>query len=382
MSVTYPEGYLASGVEAGLNPQGKDFALILNSGPDDSCANVFTSNKAIANPIIWSREVAKTGKARVVAVNSGGANCFTGPQGFQLTHKTAERAAELLGLAPIEVLVASTGLIGEQLDESKILKGLELAHQSLDSSGGYQAAEAIMTTDSVQKHAIRDGSGYSIGGIAKGAGMLAPALATMLVFITTDAKVSPSKLQEFLEKAVEKSFNRLDSDGCTSTNDHVVLMANGASGVEPQAEEFQLLLDELCMDLAMQLLRDAEGADHDIHIRVLGAESEQLAVEVGRSVARNNLFKAAIYGADPNWGRIYAAIGTVSGNFDPMQSKLTINGVCVADDSVPQEDRSQVDLTERLVEIEIDLKNGPSEATVFTNDLTHAYVSENSEYSS
>ena len=382
MSVTYPEGFLASGVEAGLKPQGRDFALIVNSGPDDSCANVFTSNKSIANPIIWSREVAKTGKARVVAVNSGGANCFTGPQGFQLTHKTAERAAELLGLAPIEVLVASTGLIGEQLDESKIIKGVELAHQSLDASGGYQAAEAIMTTDSVQKHAIRDGSGYSIGGIAKGAGMLAPALATMLVFITTDAKVSPSKLQEFLDKAVEKSFNRLDSDGCTSTNDHVVLMANGASGVEPQAEEFQILLDELCMDLAMQLLRDAEGADHDIHIRVLGAESEQLAVEVGRSVARNNLFKAAIYGADPNWGRIYAAIGTVSGNFDPMRSKLTINGVCVADDSVPQEDRSQVDLAERLVEIEIDLKNGQSEATVFTNDLTHAYVSENSEYSS
>ncbi len=382
MSVTYPGGFLASGATAGLKPKGKDFALIVNTGPDDSCANVFTSNKAIANPIIWSKEVAKTGKARAVAVNSGGANCFTGPQGFQLTHKTAERAAELLGLAPIEVLVASTGLIGEQLDEAKIIKGLELAHQSLDASGGYQAAEAIMTTDSVQKHAIRDGSGYSIGGIAKGAGMLAPALATMLVFITTDAKVAPSKLQKFLETAVEKSFNRLDSDGCTSTNDHVVLMANGASGVEPEAEEFQLLLDELCMDLAMQLLRDAEGADHDIHIRVLGAESEQLAVEVGRSVARNNLFKAAIYGADPNWGRIYAAIGTVSGNFDPMQSKLTINGVCVADDSVPQEDRSQVDLTDRLVEIEIDLKNGQSEATVFTNDLTHAYVSENSEYSS
>ncbi len=382
MSVTYPGGFLASGATAGLKPKGKDFALIVNTGPDDSCANVFTSNKAIANPIIWSKEVAKTGKAKAIAVNSGGANCFTGPQGFQLTHKTAERAGELLGLAPIEVLVASTGLIGEQLDEAKIMKGLELAHLSLDASGGYLAAEAIMTTDSVQKHAIRDGNGYSIGGIAKGAGMLAPALATMLVFITTDAKVAPSNLQSFLEKAVEKSFNRLDSDGCTSTNDHVVLMANGASGVEPKAEEFQLLLDELCMDLAMQLLRDAEGSDHDIHIRVLGAESEQLAVEVARSVARNNLFKAAIYGADPNWGRIYAAIGTVSGNFDPMQSKLTINGVCVADDSVPQEDRGQVDLTDRLVEIEIDLKNGQSEATVFTNDLTHAYVSENSEYSS
>lgn len=382
MSVTYPGGFLASGATAGLKPKGKDFALIVNAGPDDSCANVFTTNKAIANPIIWSKEVAKTGKAKAIAVNSGGANCFTGPQGFQLTHKTAERASELLGLAPIEVLVASTGLIGEQLDEAKIMKGLELAHQSLDASGGYLAAEAIMTTDSVQKHAIRDGNGYSIGGIAKGAGMLAPALATMLVFITTDARVAPTNLQQFLEKAVEKSFNRLDSDGCTSTNDHVVLMANGASGVEPEAEEFQLLLDELCMDLAMQLLRDAEGADHDIHIRVMGAESELLAVEVGRSVARNNLFKAAIYGADPNWGRIYAAIGTVNGNFDPMQSKLTINGVCVADDSVPQEDRSQVDLTDRLVEIEIDLKNGNSEATVFTNDLTHAYVSENSEYSS
>lgn len=382
MSVTYAKGFLASGVEAGLKSKGKDFALIVNSGPSDACANVFTSNRALANPVIWSQEVSKTGKARAVAINSGGANCFTGPQGFQLTHKTAERAAELLNFAPIEVLVASTGLIGEQLDESKIMFGLESSHKSLSDSGGYLAAEAMMTTDSVHKHAIRDGSGYSIGGIAKGAGMLAPALATMLVFITTDASIEPAKLQKQLELAVEKSFNRLDSDGCTSTNDHVMLMANAASGVEPEEAEFQMLLDELCMDLAMQLLKDAEGADHDIHIKVLGAESEELAVEVARSVARNNLFKAAIYGADPNWGRIYAAIGTVPGNFDPMVSKLTINGVCVADDSMPKQDRGQVDLTERLVEIEIDLKNGEAEATVFTNDLTHAYVSENSEYSS
>ena len=382
MSVTYPKGFLASGIEAGLKANGKDFALIVNQGPGDACANVFTSNRALANPVIWSKEVSKTGKARAIAVNSGGANCFTGPQGFQLTHKTAERAAELLEIAPIEVLVASTGLIGEQLDEQKVMTGLELAYKALSDSGGYQAAEAIMTTDSVHKHAIRDGSGYSIGGIAKGAGMLAPALATMLVFITTDARIEPSKLQRQLQAAVEKSFNRLDSDGCTSTNDHVVLMANGESGVEPEFDEFQMLLDELCMDLAMQLLRDAEGADHDIHIKVVGAESEALAVDVARSVARNNLFKAAIYGADPNWGRIYAAIGTVNGNFDPMVSRLKINGVCVADDSMPQEDRSKVDLTERLVEIEIDLKNGNHEATVFTNDLTHAYVSENSEYSS
>lgn len=382
MSVTYAKGFLASGVEAGLKAKGKDFALIVNTGPSDACANVFTSNRALANPVIWSQEVSKTGKARAVAINSGGANCFTGPQGFQLTHKTAERAAELLNFAPIEVLVASTGLIGEQLDESKIMLGLESASKALSDSGGYLAAEAMMTTDSVHKHAIRDGSGYSIGGIAKGAGMLAPALATMLVFITTDASIDSTKLQKQLELAVEKSFNRLDSDGCTSTNDHVMLMANGASGAQPEDAEFQMLLDELCMDLAMQLLKDAEGADHDIHIKVLGAESEELAVEVARSVARNNLFKAAIYGADPNWGRIYAAIGTVQGNFDPMVSKLTINGVCVADDSMPQENRSQVDLTDRLVEIEIDLKNGESSATVFTNDLTHAYVSENSEYSS
>lgn len=382
MSVTYAKGFLATGVEAGLKAKGKDFALIVNTGPSDACANVFTSNRALANPVIWSQEVSKTGKARAVAINSGGANCFTGPQGFQLTHKTAERAAELLNFAPIEVLVASTGLIGEQLDESKIMLGLESASKALSDSGGYLAAEAMMTTDSVHKHAIRDGSGYSIGGIAKGAGMLAPALATMLVFITTDASIDSTKLQKQLELAVEKSFNRLDSDGCTSTNDHVMLMANGASGAQPEDAEFQMLLDELCMDLAMQLLKDAEGADHDIHIKVLGAESEELAVEVARSVARNNLFKAAIYGADPNWGRIYAAIGTVQGNFDPMVSKLTINGVCVADDSMPQENRSQVDLTDRLVEIEIDLKNGESSATVFTNDLTHAYVSENSEYSS
>jgi glutamate N-acetyltransferase/amino-acid N-acetyltransferase len=382
MSVTYPQGFLASGVEAGLKQSGKDMALIVNTGPLDSCANVFTSNRAIANPVIWSKEVSKTGKARAVVINSGGANCFTGSQGFQLTHKTAETASDLLDCAPIEVLVSSTGLIGEQLDEERVLSGLKKAHQSLSEMGGYQAAEAIMTTDSVQKHAIRDGSSYSIGGIAKGAGMLAPALATMLVFVTTDAVIEPSKLQEYLQNAVEKSFNRLDSDGCTSTNDHVMLMASGSSGVEPDAAEFQALLDELCMDLAMQLLRDAEGADHDIHVTVTGADSEKLAVEVGRAVARNNLFKAAIYGADPNWGRIYAAIGTVEGEFDPMVSKLTINGVCVADDSMPQADRGLVDLTDRLVEIEIDLKSGDASATVFTNDLTHAYVSENSEYSS
>lgn len=382
MSVTYPKGFVAAGAAAGLKKSGRDFAVIVNRGPIDSCANVFTSNRAIANPIIWSKEVAKTGKARAVAINSGGANCFTGPQGFQLTHKTAEHAAKLLEIAPIEVLVASTGLIGQQLDESKIVAGIEKCIETLSESGGYDAAEAIMTTDSVHKHAIRDGEGFSIGGIAKGAGMLAPALATMLVFITTDASIDPEKLQQYLDKAVEKSFNRLDSDGCTSTNDQVMLMASGASSVKPADGEFQMLLDELCMDLAMQLLRDAEGADHDIHIKVVGAETEELAVEVGRSVARNNLFKAAIYGADPNWGRIYAAIGTVEGNFDPMVSKLTINGVCVADDSMPQSDRDQVNLSDRLVEIEIDLKNGEASATVFTNDLTHAYVTENSEYSS
>lgn len=381
MSVTYPEGFVASGVAVGLKSAGRDFALIVNQGPLDSCANVFTSNRSIANPIIWSREVAKTGKSRALAVNSGGANCFTGPQGFQLTHKTAERTANLLGIAPLEVLVASTGLIGEQLDEAKIFRGVDESFEKLSESGGYDSAEAIMTTDSVHKHAIRDGEGFSIGGIAKGAGMLAPALATMLVFITTDAVIDPEKLQKYLESSVEKSFNRLDSDGCTSTNDHVMLMASGSSGVEPSGAEFQMLLDELCLDLAMQLLRDAEGSDHDIHIKVVGAESEKLAVEVGRSVARNNLFKAAIYGADPNWGRIYAAIGTVQGNFDPMVAKLTINGVCVAEDSMPQADRNTVDLADRLVEIEIDLKNGDSSATVFTNDLTHAYVSENSEYS-
>jgi len=382
MSVTYPKGFVAAGAAAGLKKSGRDFAVIVNRGPIDSCANVFTSNRAIANPIIWSKEVAKTGKARAVAINSGGANCFTGPQGFQLTHKTAEHTAKLLEMAPIEVLVASTGLIGQQLDESKIVAGIEKCIETLSEIGGYDAAEAIMTTDSVHKHAIRDGEGFSIGGIAKGAGMLAPALATMLVFITTDASIDPEKLQQYLDKAVEKSFNRLDSDGCTSTNDQVMLMASGASSVKPADSEFQMLLDELCMDLAMQLLRDAEGADHDIHIKVIGAETEELAVEVGRSVARNNLFKAAIYGADPNWGRIYAAIGTVEGNFDPMVSKLTINGVCVADGSMPQSDRDQVNLSDRLVEIEIDLKNGEASATVFTNDLTHAYVTENSEYSS
>ena len=382
MSVTYPKGFVAGSFAAGLKAKGDDVGLILNQGPIDSCANVFTTNRSVANPIIWSKQASQDGRARAVLANSGGANCFTGPAGFQLTHKSAELVAELSGLAPIEVLVTSTGLIGEMLDEEKLLSGIRGAHGQLSDSGGYDVAQAIMTTDSVHKHAIRDGSGFCIGGIAKGAGMLAPALATMLVFITTDADIEPERLQKHLNLAVEKSFNRLDSDGCTSTNDQVTLMASGSSGLTPEDEEFQTLLDELCMDLAMQLLTDAEGADHDIHITVTQAASEQLAVDVARSVARNNLFKAAIYGADPNWGRIYAAIGTVEGDFDPMIAKLTINGVCVADDSMPQADRNQVDLTERLVEIEIDLKNGSQQATVFTNDLTHAYVSENSEYSS
>jgi glutamate N-acetyltransferase/amino-acid N-acetyltransferase len=326
--------------------------------------------------------VIKDGQVEAIVLNSGGANCYTGSEGFQTTHKTAELVSELLEVSASDVLVCSTGLIGEQLDRTKLFAGVDAACQVLDEAGGEDASLAIMTTDSVPKRAQREGSGYRVGGMAKGAGMLAPGLATMLVVITTDAVVTSKELDSALRKATSVSFDRLDSDGCMSTNDQVTLMASGASSVKPELAEFEGLLTEVCKELALKLLDDAEGASHNIHISVVGAHSEADAVEVGRSVARNNLFKAAIFGNDPNWGRILAAVGTTKAVFDPYNIDVTINGVLISSKGEPSGDRAMIDLTPRRVDIVIGLNSGTHEATVVTNDLTHAYVEENSAYSS
>ncbi len=384
MSVTFPRGFLAAGVAAGFKASGNpDVALVVNQGPMFAASAVFTSNRCKANPILWSMEAIKDQSARAILLNSGGANCYTGPIGFQTTHKSAELVAELLECSAQDVLVCSTGIIGEQLDRQKLLSGVQQANELLSKDGGEEAARAIMTTDTVPKLAtIESSSGWRIGGMAKGAGMLAPALATMLVVITTDAIISPRKLQESLTSAVRISFNRLDSDGATSTNDQVTLLASGASGIEAEDEEFEQLLSSLCLDLARQLMQDAEGASHNIYIEVSGAECEEDAEEVARAIARNNLFKTAIYGNDPNWGRILAAIGTTKATFDPYNIDVAINGVLISSKGAPAEERSKVDLSPRDVQIAINLNSGDCSATVLTNDLTVAYVQENSAYSS
>ena len=384
MSVTAAKGFLAAGVRAGLKKSGNpDLALVQNVGPIKSAAAVFTSNRCQANPVIWSKQVMADGQVSAIVLNSGGANCYTGPQGFQTTHATAEAVAQHLGISAGDVLVCSTGLIGEQLDREKVLAGVATAAKELNEISGAIAAEAIMTTDSVSKTAeLTSPNGWTIGGMAKGAGMLAPGLATMLVVITTDAVVDSAHLDIALRAATRVTFDRLDSDGCMSTNDQVTLMASGASGVTPDFEEFSSAVKQVSHSLAMQLLRDAEGSSHDISIRVLNAASETDAVEVGRSIARNNLFKAAIYGNDPNWGRILAAVGVTSAEFDPYNIDVSINGVSVSKNGMPDQSRDLVDLKPREVQIEISLNSGQHEATVFTNDLTHEYVTENSEYSS
>ena len=384
MTVTTPAGFTAAGVACGLKSSGAlDLALVVNTGPRDAAAAVFTSNRAQANPIIWSRQAIGDGRARAIVLNSGGANCFTGHQGFQTTHATAEAVAEHLQLGAGEVLVCSTGLIGEQLDRDRLLTGVAAAVDALATDGGQDAARAIMTTDSVPKTAeYSDAAGWAIGGIAKGAGMLAPGLATMLVVITTDADLDSASLDRSLRAATRVTFDRLDSDGCMSTNDQVTLMASGASGVAPDEQDFTAALTEVCMQLALQLQSDAEGASHDIHIRVTGAASDDDAVEVGRSVARNNLFKAAVFGNDPNWGRVLAAIGTTSAVCDPYDVDGTMNGVRVCTAGGPDRPRDEVDLTPRILHLDIDLKVGVHEALILTNDLTHDYVHENSAYSS
>ncbi len=383
MSVTAAKGFEAAGVACGLKSSGDpDLALVVNRGPRFDAAAVFTSNRSKANPILWSQQAMADGLVDAVVLNSGGANCFTGREGFQTVHTTADRAAELLGVSAGDVLVCSTGLIGEQLDRGKILAGLELAVPSLSEAGGEASARAIMTTDSKPKLAVATGGGWTIGGMAKGAGMLAPALATMLVVLTTDAVLDAADLQSALNEAVRLSFNRLDSDGCTSTNDQVSLLASGASGVEPSLNDFQSALTEVCLNLAEQLMADAEGAEHEITIRVGSAASEADAEEVGRAIARNSLFKAAVFGNDPNWGRVLAAIGTTAAQFDPYSVDVSMNGVRVCHEGAPDAARGEVDLSPRRMLLEVELNAGSASATILTNDLTHAYVHENSAYAS
>ena len=387
MSVTHPRGFRAAGVAAGLKTPGPggprpDLALVVNDGPRADAASVFTSNRCKANPVLWSEQVAKDGSVRAVVLNSGGANCYTGAEGFQTTHATAERVAEEVGCAAIDVVVCSTGLIGLTTPRAAVLEGVGAAAAALGDDGGTRAAEAIMTTDSVSKQVVVERDGWSVGGMAKGAGMLAPQLATMLVVLTTDAVVPAEVADEALRAATRVSFDRLDSDGCMSTNDTVTLLCSGASGVAPEATAVTEALTQACLDLARQLLADAEGADHEISVTVTGAATEDEAVEVGRSVARSNLFKAAVFGRDPNWGRVLASIGTTRARFDPADLDVAMNGVRVCRRSAPDEPPDRVDLSGRQVTVDIDLKTGDAQATVWTNDLTHAYVHENSAYSS
>jgi len=386
MSITHPTGFLAAGVAAGLKSTGdKDVALVVNQGPTFDSASVFTANRCKANPVLWSQEVVKDGTVRAVVLNSGGANCYTGSEGFATTHAVAERVADGLDIGAVDVVVCSTGLIGLANPREDLLRGVDGCLEALADDAGRDAAEAIMTTDSVAKQVVVEGPGgvgWSIGGMAKGAGMLAPQLATMLVVLTTDAVVPAADLDTALRAATGASFDRLDSDGCMSTNDTVTVLASGASGVRPSLTDFTAALGEACTDLTMQLLRDAEGADHEIAISVLNAASVADAIEVGRSVARSSLFKAAVFGKDPNWGRVLASIGTTQAAFDPADLDVAMNGVWVCRASTPAEDPAKVDLSGREVTVTIDLKSGGEQATVWTNDLTHAYVHENSAYSS
>lgn len=402
MSVTAAAGFRAAGATAGLKPSGApDVSVVVNDGPSHSAAGVFTRNTIVAAPVRWSRQVLTSGSLGAVVLNSGGANACTGPQGFADTHHTAEHAAERLGLGAAEVAVCSTGLIGRFLDMPRLTAGIDVAVGQLASTddAGAAAAEAIRTTDTRAKQAIAQGGAaqggsahggaaegghpgvpYRIGGMAKGAGMLAPALATMLVVITTDADLSPADCDKALRAATALTFERLDTDGCLSTNDTVLLLASGVAG-RPDPDEFTATLTGLCRDLAMQLLADAEGAAHEIAITVRGAPSEQDAVTVGRQIARSNLLKCAVFGRDPNWGRVIAAAGATDVTFDPDRIDVAINGVQVCRGGAPGADPDEVDLAPRAVTIDVDLAAGPGSATIWTSDLTHDYVHENSAYS-
>ncbi|NLU66277.1 bifunctional glutamate N-acetyltransferase/amino-acid acetyltransferase ArgJ [Streptomyces sp. HNM0574] len=384
MSVTAAKGFTAAGVAAGIKDSGGlDLALVVNQGPGTAAAGVFTANRVKAAPVVWSEQVLKGGSVGAVVLNSGGANACTGPLGFQDTHATAERTAGALGLSAAEVAVASTGLIGERLPMDKLLPGVDRAAGELSAHGGEKAALAIKTTDTVHKTSVVESpAGWTVGGMAKGAGMLAPGLATMLVVLTTDAEADADTLDTVLRSATRTTFDRVDSDGCMSTNDTVLLLSSGASQVEPDEAEFAEAVRAVCDDLGQQLIRDAEGASKDIRIEVVGAASEDDAVLVGRSIARNNLLKCAVHGEDPNWGRVLSAIGTTSAAFEPDQLNVAINGVWVCKNGSVGEDRSGVDMRFREVRITADLAAGSESAVIWTNDLTADYVHENSAYSS
>jgi glutamate N-acetyltransferase/amino-acid N-acetyltransferase len=384
MSVTAAKGFRAAGVAAGIKENGNpDLALVVNDGPGRAAAGVFTSNRVKAAPVLWSEQVLKGGAVTAVVLNSGGANACTGPKGFQDTHATAEKAAEVLGHSAGEVAVASTGLIGVLLPMDKLLPGVEQAAAELSGDGGEKAAVAIKTTDTVHKTAVAASpAGWTVGGMAKGAGMLAPGLATMLVVLTTDAVVDAPALDRTLREATRVTFDRADSDGCMSTNDTVLLLSSAASGVTPDLPEFAEAVRTVCADLARQLIGDAEGASKDIRIDVVNAATEDEAVDVGRTIARSNLLKCAIHGEDPNWGRVLSAIGTTSATFDPDELNVAINGVWVCRKGQVGEDRSLVDMRFREVVITADLAAGDASAAIWTNDLTADYVHENSAYSS
>jgi len=376
-----PQGFVGAACVAGLKSTGAlDLTLISNTGPSFFGTAVFTSNKVVAAPVIWSRQVVKGQVVRAVVLNSGGANACTGPQGFADTHKTAEKVGELLNVSSGEVVVCSTGLIGELLPMEKIVAGLEKIAPILNTDSLQECAQAIMTTDSVPKIAQATLGNVQVSGIAKGAGMLAPALATMLSVVMTDALVSQNASAIFA-KVTDRTYNRIDSDGCTSTNDTVLFMASGASGQSLSDAELEDLLMNVCGYLASQLIEDAEGSTKTVAITVNNAMSESDAVEVARACARNNLLKAAIFGGDPNWGRVLAAVGTADAHMDPLTIDVSLNGIQVCTNSAPDGDKSAVDFSNRLVEIVIDLKVGKASATVMTNDLSHDYVHENSAYS-
>ncbi len=382
MTVTSPSGFRAAGIAAGIKASGDpDVAVVINDGPSAAAAGVFTSNRVKAAPVLWSQQVLRGGVVRAVALNSGGANACTGPAGFQDTHRTAEHLAGMLGVGAGEIAICSTGLIGERLPMDRLLAGVTTATTQASGQGGLAAAEAIRTTDTVPKTCAVAGSGYQIGGMAKGAAMLAPALATMLVVLTTDADLPSAALDEALRAAVRTTFDRLDTDGCMSTNDTVLLLASGAAGTTPDLAEFTDLVTAACADLCAQLQADAEGASKSITIEVTGAATDSDAVEVGRAIARCNLLKCAIHGEDPNWGRVLAAVGTTRAAFEPDQLSVAINGIWVCKDGAPGEDRSAVDLRPREVSITVSLGAGPRTASILTTDLTAAYVHENSAYS-
>jgi glutamate N-acetyltransferase / amino-acid N-acetyltransferase len=386
VSVTAPLGFRAAGVTAGLKASGdRDVAVVINDGPSRAAAAVFTGNRVKAAPVRWTEQVVSEGRVRAVALNSGGANACTGPLGFQDTHATAEQLGAALADSAGEMAICSTGLIGERLPMDKILPAVDACVAQASRGGGLAAADAIRTTDTVVKISFRrenaNGSGYSIGGMAKGAGMLAPALATMLCVVTTDADLPPADLDVALREATRTSFDRIDTDGCMSTNDTVLLLASGASGVTPELADFTAMLTEVCADLARQLQLDAEGAGKMIMVEVIGAASEDDAVQAGRAVARSNLLKCAIGGEDPNWGRVVSAVGTTAAEFEPDRLNVAINGIWVCRNGCAGDERSKVDMSPRDVTITVDLSAGPHTATILTTDLTTEYVHENSAYS-